>query len=104
MVALFLIGFATHVMWACGWFSPFGLGGFAQSKDLQKISDRLDTAAAATLEVQDRLLKKSIVDTRILQCNAQQKRFFSERLQDQLEEYFRLNKRTYDLPNCEDLK
>jgi hypothetical protein len=103
LVALLLLGFGLHICWACGLFKPFGIDGFVTAVDLRAITNRLDTAAGATDAVQDRLLKKSIVDTRILQCNAASKRYFTDRLQEQLDEYYASNKRSFNLPTCEEL-
>lgn len=103
LVAILLLGFGLHILWACGLFKPIGIEGFVTAQDLRAITSRLDVAANQTQEVQDRLLKKSILDTRILQCNAASKRYFTDRLQEQLDEYYTLNKRAFVVPNCAEL-
>jgi hypothetical protein len=103
LVAILLLGFGMHILWACGMFKPFGIDGFVTAADLRSITAKLDTAASTSSEVQDRLLKKSILDTRILQCNAASKRYFTDRLNEQLDEYYAVNKRGFNLPTCQEL-
>jgi hypothetical protein len=105
LVSMFLLAFLFHVGWACGYFSSLGLGnGFVKASDIVRIQLGIDTAANIAQDVQMKLLKKSIIDTRILQCKADSKRYFTQRLDDLMDEYYDATKKTYALPSCTDLQ
>lgn len=103
VVALCILGFSLHIVWACGWLDYFGIPGFAQSRELIAIKQRLDAAAADSSRIQERLLQKSIIDVRIQQCNATAKRFYTDHMRELTDEYYATNHRVFDLPDCKDL-
>jgi hypothetical protein len=103
LVAMCLLAFFVHILAACGVLKWMGVDGFAQAKELTTITQRLDAAATQTADIQDRLLQKAIVDVRIQQCAATSKRYYTDHLRELTEEYYRLNKRSFAVPDCEAL-
>lgn len=102
-VAMVLLFFLIHVLASYGLLRFIGVEGFVQNSELRVISNRLDVAANTANDIQDRLLQKSIIDVRIQQCGAIQKRYFTDRLRELTEEYYQTNKRGFDVPSCEAL-
>jgi hypothetical protein len=103
LVSMMMVGVIVHILWACGGLKFIGIDGFAQSVEVKAITARLDQTAAAIAEVQNRQLETAITDTRIAQCNAITKRFYTDHLRDLADEYFRQNKRPYEIPRCDEL-
>jgi hypothetical protein len=103
LVAICILAFAIHVVWACGLLQTFGIDGFAQNHDLKGIGVKLDAAASDSARVQERLLEKSIIDVRIQQCNATSKRFYTDHLRELTDYYYNMNHRTFEMPDCQDL-
>ena len=103
LVAMCIIAFFVHILAACGLLKFMGIDGFANTKEMATITQRLDAAAGQTAEIQDRLLQKTIIDVRIQQCAATSKRYFTDRLRELADEYYRLNKRSFAVPDCEAL-
>lgn len=105
LVSLFVLLFTFHIVWACGYLNAMGLGpGFAQGKDLIAIKAGVDAAGTTATDVQMKLLRKSIIDTKILECNAASKRYFTERLRELTDEYFGQTKNSFTVPDCKDLE
>ena len=97
--------FGLFILWALGLGSHLGLSsGFAHASDLTDIKNGIQKAADVADEVKLRLLKKSIVDTRILQCNADSKRYYTQRLEELTDEYYADTKSVFVVPDCGDLK
>lgn len=104
-IGCFVIAFGLHVLWACNYGKLVGIGGgFARADDLVDIKAQLANAASTSTDVQLKLLRKSIIDTRIQQCNAKSKLFFTQHLEELLDEYDAIVKVPYKVPACEDLK
>ena len=103
LIAIAVLGFAFHIVWACGWLRQFGLYGFAQESEIQAISLQLSAAAADTKEVKLSLLKQTIISTRIQQCNATSKRYFTRELERVTDEYYSIERRPFDVPKCDEL-
>lgn len=105
LVALFILLFTFHVAWACGWLNAYGLGqGFVQGTQLEGVQRAIDLAASNAMDVKLKLMRKAIMDTRIQECKSESKRYFNQRLSEQLDEYYDLTKKVFNLPECSDLK
>ena len=105
LVSIMVAVFALHILWSCGWGAKVGLSsGFAQVTDIVEIKAQLALAADVATAVKIRLLKKSIIDTRILQCNADSKRYYTQRLEELTDEYFQDTKAIFSVPDCGDLR
>jgi hypothetical protein len=100
---MMILALVVHVLWACGGLKFIGIEGFAQSAEVHALAAQINTTGQAVIDVQNRQLETAITDTRIAQCNAQAKRFYTDRLRELMEEYYRANKRTYELPRCDEL-
>jgi hypothetical protein len=104
-VSLFILMFSFHILWACGYLKVLGIGGgFAQTTDMTDIKTQLSLAANSTTDIRVRLLKHSIIEARIQQCNATTKLYFTNRLNELLDEYYVLTKIVLVVPACDDLK
>lgn len=95
-VAMLMLFFLVHALGAYGLLKFVGIDGFARNVELINVTGRLS-------DIQDRLLQKSIIDVRIQQCAASSKRYFTDHLRELTDEYWRVNKRGFDVPTCEAL-
>lgn len=86
----------VHILWACGWFTAFGLSGFARADELREHAQFL-----SRIEIQ--LLEKAMFDTRVTQCRATQKQVYAERLQEMLTRHREAAGVGYQLPSCADV-
>lgn len=103
LVSMMILAMVVHILWACGGLKFIGIEGFAQSAEVHALAAQITTTGQAVIDVQNRQLETAITDTRIAQCNAQAKRFYTDRLRELMEEYYRTNKRPYDVPRCDEL-
>lgn len=103
LVSMMILAMAVHILWACGGLKFIGIEGFAQSAEVHALAIQINQTGQAVIDVQNRQLETAITDTRIAQCNAQAKRFYTDRLRELMEEYYRTNKRAYDVPRCDEL-
>lgn len=88
-----------HILWACGWLSPFNLGaGFAYASDVREASSQVTG-------IKIELLEQALFDTRVRQCKTPQesKHFYTEKLQQLLDKYRKAANIEYRLPECNEL-
>jgi hypothetical protein len=114
LVGIFICIFGFHVLWACGYLEKLGIGAgfakagdissFAKTDDLVIIKQQLIEHGAAMNEVQVKLLKHQIIEAKIQQCNASSKLYFTQRINELMDEYYSLTRVRFDMPACEDLK
>lgn len=89
-----------HIIWACGWLEPLGIGGFAKAADLEK---RVSAVERDTKDIKIQLIEQSIFDAKESECTAtdeRAKRFFSQRVIALSREYFSLSGQSIDIPPC----
>ena len=95
-----IIVIVAHAMWGHGWLSGIGLGdGYAYA-------DSLKSVRADVSQIQAALTEQRIFDLRIRQCEAdtqEQKRFYTQRVQELMNEYRAITGTEYRLPACEEL-
>lgn len=103
-VAICCFVFILHILWACGYGARLGIEGFARTKEIKEITTQLAQAAYVSTDLQVKLLKKSIIDARVQQCSASQKGYSTNRLSELTDEYFRLTKREFIMPRCDEVQ
>jgi hypothetical protein len=115
-VALFIMAFGLHVLWACGYFKRFGLEGFSTVQEVTAVNQTMEifkTSITAVLsehgsqlkDIQRQALEKNIVTAKQNECEATKKRYFAQRLLELNNQYLTLTGHDFhDMPACEDLK
>jgi hypothetical protein len=115
-VSLFIMAFALHVLWACGYFTRWGLTGFStveQITTVQAAVDNVKTTITTVLtshgdqlkDIQRQALEKNLVVAKQNECEATKKRYFAQRLIELNNQYITLTGHDFhDMPACEDLK
>jgi hypothetical protein len=112
MVAVIMLGFLAHVMWACGYFEGVGLHGFLRSADITGLIAKVDGVVttvnghgAQLNDIRVSSLESAMLEMRKEECTAHNKDYFTRNLQRMATEHWNLTQRAdFTLPQCSDLK
>jgi hypothetical protein len=96
LVGLMCLGFTAHIAWACGYIPQ--VRGFALASEQENTSNAVE-------RIELRLLDQDILEAARLSCEAQDKRFFINRLNELIRKWQALTPGTapYVVPSCEAL-
>lgn len=103
VIGVCVVGFFAYALWSCGYATNYGYPGFVRINDLAPIETKLDTSAAIAEKVEVKLLKQEIMATKLLQCNAESKRYYTAELDRLCDDYLHATHSTFDVPGCKDL-